>query len=158
MQLAERDGLIGPVLIEGLVTIFVPRFLWPEKPTYAPGAWFTWYLGWASSPETATTSTATMLPTELYWMFGLAGVMIGMVVISIIYFHVWRFMIRESAKGIVPTVALFAMLGRTSGLEEVHTIYAISGPIILVVYVIILDRLMRLMPWFGGQPNGKKAE
>ena len=55
MQLADRDGFIGPVLIEGLVTIFVPRFLWPDKPTYTPGAWFTWYLGYAASPETATT-------------------------------------------------------------------------------------------------------
>lgn len=45
MQLAERDGFIGAVLIEGLSSIFVPRFLWPEKPSYMPGAWFTWYLG-----------------------------------------------------------------------------------------------------------------
>jgi len=158
MQLADRDGLIGPVLIEGLVTIFIPRFLWPEKPNYAPGAWFTWYLGLASSPETATTSIATMLPTELYWMFGLSGVVVGMMVLGLLYFHVWRFMIRESAKGILPTVALFAMLGRTSGLEEIHTIYAVSGPIILVVYVIVLNRLQRLVPWFGGRLNNKRLD
>lgn len=158
MQIADRDGLIGPILIEGLVTIFIPRFLWPEKPTYAPGAWFTWYLGMASSPETATSATATLLPTELYWMFGLPGVLIGMVVLSNLYFLVWRFLIRESTKGIVPAVALFALLGRTSGLEEMHTIYAISAPIILVIYVVFFDRLQRLVPWFGGRLDNKKLE
>ena len=41
------------------------------------------------------------------------------------------------------------MLGR-SGMEEVHTIYAVSSPIILVVYVIGLDFLQRrLFPRFG---------
>jgi hypothetical protein len=158
MQLADQDGLIGPVLIEGLVTIFIPRFLWPEKPNYAPGAWFTWYLGMASSPETATSSTATLLPTELYWMFGLPGVLIGMTALAMLYFHVWRFMIKESGKGIVPAVAIFALLGRTSGLEEMHTIYAISSPIILVVYVVFFDRLLRLMPSFRNRLNRERLD
>ena len=153
MQLADRDGSIGPVLIEGLVTIFVPRFLWPDKPTYTPGAWFTWYLGYATSPETATTSTAMMLPTELYWMFGLAGVVLGMALLSVIYFNVWRFMLKKSKTSIIFSVAPFAMLGR-SGMEEVHTIYAVSSPIILAVYVLGLDFLQRrLFPRFGRRMN-----
>ena len=142
MQIAERDGLIGPVLIEGLATIFVPRFLWPDKPAYTPGAWFTWYLGQAASPEEATTSTAMMLPTEWYWMFGWAGVICGMAFLGWLYFHCWRFLfIRTSS--LFPLVALFALLARSGGLEGVHTIYAISSPVILVVYVVIFDQLQR---------------
>lgn len=153
MQLADRDGFIGPVLIEGLVTIFVPRFLWPDKPSYTPGAWFTWYLGYAASPEMATTATAMMLPTELYWMFGVAGVVLGMALLSIIYFNVWRFMLMKSKTSIIFSVAPFAMLGR-SGMEEVHTIYAVSSPVILAVYVLGMDFLQRrLFPRFGRQMN-----
>lgn len=146
MMLAEQDGLLGPVLLEGLATIFVPRFLWPDKPLYLPGAWFTWYLGYADSPETATTSTAMMLPTELYWMFGITGVVLGMTAIAALYFFVWKFLLRKSARGLVPLVALFALLARSGGgLEEIHTIYAISSPIILVAYVIFFDYGQRLL-------------
>ena len=145
MSLAERDGFIGPILIEGLVTIFVPRFLWPDKPTYAPGAWFTWYLGNAESPETATTSTAMMLPTELYWMFGVSGVVIGIGLMAVLYFNVWNFLVKKSRKSIIPLLALFVMLARSSGLEEIHTIYAISSPVILVFYVLIFSLIMKFV-------------
>lgn len=142
MQIVERDGSIGPVLIEGLATIFVPRFLWPDKPAYAPGAWFTWYLGKAASPEEATSSTAMMLPTEWYWMFGWAGVICGMAFLGWLYFHCWRFLFIRTFS-LFSLLALFALLARSGGLEGVHTIYAISSPVILVVYVVIFDRLQR---------------
>lgn len=153
MMLAEQDGLLGPVLLEGLATIFVPRFLWPDKPLYQPGAWFTWYLGYADSPETATSSTAMMLPTELYWMFGTAGVVLGMAVMAVLYFWTWRLLLRRSARGLVPLVALFALLARSGGgLEEIHTIYAISSPLILLVYVVLFDFAQRiLMPVLAGR-------
>ena len=153
MQLAERNGFVGPVLLEGLATIFVPRVLWPDKPRYTPGAWFTWYLGQASSPETATTSTAMMLPTELYWMFGVIGVVVGMAFLSVLYFVVWERLLRLSRTGLVPMFALFALLARSAGMEEIHTIYAISGPVILLVYVIVFDWLQkRLMPGLTVRP------
>jgi len=153
MSLAERDGFIGPILIEGLATIFVPRFLWPDKPTYAPGAWFTWYLGQADAPETATTSTAMMLPTELYWMFGVSGVIIGMGFMAVLYFHVWTFLIRRSRTSIIATLSLFVLLARSSGLEEVHTIYAISSPIILLVYLLFFDGLSRFVTSWQRRPH-----
>ena len=148
MQLADRDGLIGPVLIEGLATVFVPRVLWPDKPMYTPGAWFTWYLGQASSPETATTSTGMMLPTELYWMFGPLGVVLGMPFLALLYFVVWERLRRLSRTGLVPMLALFALLARSADMEEVHTIYAVSAPVILLVYVIVFDWLQKL--WMPG--------
>ncbi len=149
MQLAERDGHIGSVLLKGLATIFVPRFLWPDKPAYAPGAWFTWYLGNADSPETATTATAMMLGTELYWMFGIPGVIFGMALLAILYFKVARYLANASTKGLVPLVASFAFMARSGGMEEIHTIYAVSSPIIFAVYVMILDRSHRMLSRAG---------
>ena len=143
MQLADRDGLIGPVLIEGLVSIFVPRFLWPDKPKYMPGAWFTWYLGKAESPETATTSTAMMLPTELYWMFGEFGVIVGMVVIAFLYFYTYKYIFKISKTGVFPVLSLFYMLIQVTTFESSHTIYVLSSPAILIVYTLGLDKLQK---------------
>lgn len=145
MQVADRDGFIGPVLLEGLATVFIPRVLWPGKPIYIPGGYFTWYLGHAASPETATSGTAMMLPTELYWMFGLFGVVLGMAFLAVLNFVVWERLRRLSRTGLIPTLALFALLVRTAGMEEVHTIHAISGPIILLVYVIVFNWLQKLL-------------
>ena len=153
MSLAERDGFIGPVLIEGLATIFVPRFLWADKPTYAPGAWFTWYLGNAKSPESATTSTAMMMPTELYWMFGSAGVVIGMCLIAVLYYRVWNFLLKKSRNNIFATLALFALLARSSGLEEIHTIYAISSPVMITVYVLIFSMIAKFVTMWHRTQN-----
>jgi hypothetical protein len=148
MQIVEQDGLIGPVLIEGLTTIFVPRFLWPDKPIYMP----------ATSPETATTSTAMMLPTELYWMFGILGVLFGMSLLAVLYSYIWRFLIRLVDRGPVHSVALFALLMSSGVLESTHTIYAISGPIILLVYVVIFDYLQRhFFPWLSPMEVKKRA-
>lgn len=135
MQIAAHDGYVGPVLIQGLATIWIPRFLWPDKPSYAPGAWFTWYLGFADSPESATTSTAMRLPTELYWSFGPFGVLIGMVVVAVVYFYSWLHLLKGAKASTIPMVALFALLVQATMLEGLFAIYAVSGPLILLVYV-----------------------
>lgn len=144
MQLAEQDPLIGTVLIEGLVTIFIPRFLWPDKPVYTPGAWFTWYLGYADSPETATTSTAMMLSTELYWTFGIFGVIVGMALLAVLYFYTWRYLVQRSTRGLASLMACFYLLAGLYNFESGSVIGTISSPIILLVYVILFDYFQKI--------------
>lgn len=144
MQIAHDDGHLGPTLLKGLTTIFVPRFLWPDKPSYAPGAWFTWYLGEADSPATATTATAMTTPAELYWEFGPLGVLIGMALITAINFLVWTRLLKWARSNVVPLVALFAILIAGSQLEGTFVVYALSAPIILLVYVAALRFVHRL--------------
>ena len=144
MEVAQRDGFLGPVLLRNLTVVFIPRFLWPEKPSYAPGAWFTWYLGYASSPETATSSTAIMLFTELYWMFGAAGMVACTILITFLLFYVYRHLFRKSGTGPAYLGGLYCMLMMTPMFEEESTIYVLSSPIILLVYVAILDRLQKV--------------
>jgi hypothetical protein len=159
MQIVEADGFLGPVLLEGLTTIFIPRSLWPGKPEYKPGAWFTWYLGHAPSPDEATTATAMLLPTELYWMFGAAGVVGGMAVLAVLYWACWRMLWYRAASGVIPAVALFAILARSSGLEGIHTIYALSSPVILVVYAIVFDKVQKVLwpTWTGAAGTQRGA-
>ena len=86
-----------------------------------------------------------MLPTELYWMFGLFGVVLGMAFLAVLNFVVWERLRRLSRTGIIPMLALFGLLAHTAGMEEVHTIHAISGPIILLGYVIVFNWLQKLL-------------
>jgi hypothetical protein len=70
--------------------MFVPRILWPEKPVVTRGNWFTYYLGFSDSPAWATSSTGQTAQGELYWNFGLAGVIIGMFFIGSFLGALWR--------------------------------------------------------------------
>jgi hypothetical protein len=69
---------------------FIPRVLWPNKPSVSRGTWFTAYLGAAAREEEATTSTGISATGELYWNFGVPGVVVGMCGIGLLYGILWR--------------------------------------------------------------------
>ncbi len=92
----------------------------------------------------ATSSTAMMLPTELYWMFGWLGVLFGMTMLGILYAWCWKFLLTNSAWGALPSAALFAFVVRAVNLEESHALYANAEPITLVVYVYGLHWVQRM--------------
>ena len=137
MSIAERDGHLGPEPLKLLPAMFIPRVLWPGKPVFAPGAWFTWYLGKAKSPESAATATATMLGTEIYWMFGSLGLSL-MLAIGMLYRFVWSRMQTMAGKGVVGVAAMYSLFGDAIRFEETHTIYAIGGPLVFLLYAIAL--------------------
>ncbi len=64
---------------------FIPRVLWPDKPTTSRGGWFTRYIGVDYATAIAMTSFG-----ELYWNFGFIGVAIGMFIIGSLYAGLWR--------------------------------------------------------------------
>jgi hypothetical protein len=70
--------------------MFIPRILWPDKPVVSRAGWFTYYLGLSESPASATTGTGQSAQGELYWNFGLAGVVIGMFFIGSLLGGLWR--------------------------------------------------------------------
>jgi hypothetical protein len=69
---------------------FIPRILWPEKPNVSRGAWFTAYLGFSPREEESTTSTGITAVGELYWNFGVPGVLIGMFFIGALFGVLWK--------------------------------------------------------------------
>jgi hypothetical protein len=69
---------------------FIPRVLWPDKPTVTRGAWFSTYLGLSENEAEATTSVGMTATGELYWNFGTAGVAIGMLIIGCLVGLLWR--------------------------------------------------------------------
>lgn len=86
----EKYGLRYGEELDYLAYAFIPRLVWPEKPTVTRGAWFTMYLGGASSEAEATTATALTAAGELYWNFGTWGVIAGMILVGALVGVMWR--------------------------------------------------------------------
>jgi hypothetical protein len=86
----RKDGYQWGDTMSYAMYAFIPRLLWPNKPSVSRGAWFTAYLGAAPREEEATTSTGISATGELYWNFGLPGVTIGMFGIGLLYGLLWR--------------------------------------------------------------------
>jgi hypothetical protein len=73
-----------------LMYSLIPRLFWPEKPNVTQSTWFTYYLGFAPSPEKATTAIGMTATGELYWNFGIAGVILGMFIVGLGFSGLWR--------------------------------------------------------------------
>jgi hypothetical protein len=78
-RVVKDDGFLGGATLEYLGFAFVPRFLWPEKPVIAKGAWFALRIGQANvlSDGQITNSVNMTIPGELYLNFGWLGVVVG---------------------------------------------------------------------------------
>lgn len=138
MHIVHRDGFIGTTTINTLPGIFIPRVLWPDKPSFSPGAWFTWYLGKASSPQTATSATAMMLSAELYWMGGIFSLILLALGLGLLYAGVWRGLTRLAGFSLLGFAAMYALFGLAVRFQESSALYAFSQPITYLIYAAVL--------------------
>ena len=78
-RVVEEDGFLGGQTLEYLGFAFIPRFLWPEKPAIAKGAWWAMRIGQANvhADGSITNSVNMTIPGELYLNFGWFGVVLG---------------------------------------------------------------------------------
>lgn len=86
----ERTGLRYGDTMDYLLYAFIPRFLWEGKPSVTRGGWFTLYLGQARKESDVSTSTGQTAVGELYWNFGLPGVIVGMGALGFLMGGLWR--------------------------------------------------------------------
>ena len=89
--LVERDGFRNGETLDYLGFAFIPRFLWPEKPLIAKGAWFALEIGQAHMrPDGSITNAVAMtIPGELYLNFGWPGVLLGCLLYGAILAVFW---------------------------------------------------------------------
>jgi hypothetical protein len=112
-RLAEDDGLLGGATLEYLGFAFVPRFLWPEKPVIAKGAWFALRIGQAnvSSDGQITNSVNMTVPGELYLNFGWLGVVVGCALFGALVAILWdRAHFWEGARNVTGSAFGFYLL------------------------------------------------
>jgi oligosaccharide repeat unit polymerase len=71
---------------------WVPRKVWPGKPIISVGKIF--YKKFYPAIYHEGTSVAVTLPGEFYWAFGLAGVVMGMLIIGILWRFLFEYLVR----------------------------------------------------------------
>ena len=86
----DRNGYQRGETMRYATYAFIPRFLWPDKPVLSRGAWFYAYVGGSPRESEATSSLGITAVGELYWNFGLGGVLAGMFTIGCGYGLLWR--------------------------------------------------------------------
>jgi len=101
---------------------FIPRILWPDKPAVTRGAWFTVYTGFAETEAEATTSTGITATGELYWNFGLPGVLAGMFVIGWLLALLWRLAGTDPRGDIVRTLLYVSLMLQMNNMSEFVTV------------------------------------
>jgi hypothetical protein len=86
----RESGLLLGETMQYASYAFIPRLIWPDKPSVTRGAWFSTRLGLFDSEADATTSIGMTAVGELYWNFGTLGVLVGMLVIGCLQGVLWR--------------------------------------------------------------------
>ncbi len=86
----DRNGLMLGETMKYASYAFIPRLLWPNKPTVTRGGWFSTYLGLYEIEAEATTAIGMTAVGELYWNFGIIAVLIGMAVIGCAVGFLWN--------------------------------------------------------------------
>lgn len=135
---------------------FVPRLVWPEKPTVTRGLWFSTYVGLSQTEGEATTSVGMTATGELYWNFGIVGVVVGMFVIGGLFGYLWR-MAGVDPRGQPIHMLLYVVIMLTMpDMPEAGTILVSIGLALVVfkaafgVFELITQRRMRFhsaRPW-----------
>jgi len=90
-RLVQQGGYLRGQTLSYLGFAFVPRFLWPDKPTVAKGQWFAFRIGQASEkPDGSYTNAVNMtVPGELYLNFGWFGVILGCFALGALLAVLW---------------------------------------------------------------------
>jgi len=81
----EGEGYQMGATMQYATYAFIPRVLWPGKPNVSQGDWFNRYVG--AAPGTSLGITAV---GELYWNFGVPGVVVGMFLLGCGFGILWR--------------------------------------------------------------------
>jgi len=141
-----KTGFMWGDGMDYLVYAFIPRVIWPEKPTITRGAWFTVFLGQARTEEKATTSLGQTASGELYWNFGWGGVFLGMALLGAICGRLWKLATPYAENdalrlllyfGVTFTVTHMAEAGSTF-IALVYRAAALGLPIILLDHARVL--------------------
>lgn len=139
----DRTGFMYGEGMSYLIYALVPRVIWPEKPIMTRGAWFTEYLGQATSEESATTSLGQTAPGELYWNFGWSGVVIGMILIGAMMGKLWAFATPHAERNSLRLLLYFGLTFQITNMAEAGSaiLSLVFRAIIIGAVIWVVDRV-----------------
>ena len=154
VSIADAVGY-EPLEVFGAIPVsFVPRFLWPDKPVFMPGAIHTSRIEGAriSGAEIVdavrvgdiNTSTAAGFFSELYLGGWYIGWFIGSVLCGLLLGGIQKLLIN---RGSVFSILGFSFFCTYWALrfDEKHVIYAYTSVIFVVIFLLIIDRIFEFL-------------
>ncbi len=143
---ADHTGLVGGFFIRYLLIGFIPRLLWPGKPSWDPSGWFTDFLaGGTGAYVPGASSTALHIAPELYWMYGWLGTLFGMFLLGLFYRKVSDWLLASGTKSSVFWAAWYVFLQFVTFIEEVRFNTAILTPFILLATTVAVSMLVGML-------------
>jgi hypothetical protein len=90
-RLVQDEGYLHGQTLDYLSYAFIPRFLWPDKPSIQKGAWFALQIGLANidSRGVIHNSINMTIPGELYLNYGWNGVWVGLSLLGVFIAVLW---------------------------------------------------------------------
>jgi hypothetical protein len=91
-RLVQDAGYLHGKTLDYLSYALIPRFLWPDKPSIAKGAWFAFQIGLANiGPSGQIMNSINMtIPGELYLNYGWSGTIVGLIFLGALIAALWR--------------------------------------------------------------------
>jgi hypothetical protein len=146
VALAESGGFIPREIFGGIITSFVPRIFWDEKPILRPGADHTSRIsGYVQTRDEVTTGTSAGFFTELYLGGGIVGVflfsvlngfVIGRIQLSILF--------RQS--GSASAIFSFMMFYYAIRYDEQSISYVLTGLALSYIMLLVIFKILSLLP------------
>jgi hypothetical protein len=92
VRIADEEGYYYGKTLEYLSYAFIPRLIWPEKPSINPGQWFAEKIGRGTRlTETRFSNAINMsVAGELYLNFGWIGAVSGLILMGFLYAIFWE--------------------------------------------------------------------
>ena len=140
------DYRYGETLLLGPIGLFIPRFLWPDKPNISIGREFGATFRLKNAMDSETEISPSMVG-ELYWNFSIPGVVVGMWLLGTGYR--WFYQRYGAGAGFDPTrKAVYAALLPTALLFEGNVAVIIGGVIKALVILVLFLLVSRRLGWF----------
>lgn len=150
VQEVNRRGFMDGETLDYLVYGFVPRVIWPNKPSVTRGHWFNEYL---RQERDLHTSIGQMATGELYWNFGTAGVCLGMSLLGLLLGAMWRF------SGSAPDREPLALLCHITVMFLMNNMAEFGTTLMAgVYYLLFFGTLFWLTRTFGANVPGRRVE
>jgi hypothetical protein len=153
--IASNVGFLPEDILAGLESIYIPRFLWPDKPDYTPGLQHTFRV--YGYKKDLYSSTASGFVAELYLAGGLLTALLGSLAFGFGIALLQRLVSRMSTP-LAVQVHNFSLFILAIRLDEDHVVYAFSGPISFVVFLILYSKLWSFVEQIGVASRAKRQQ
>ena len=157
VRLTDENGFYGGATLDYLSYVFVPRFLWPDKPVIAKGQWFAAEIGqgrWLDSGLFSNSINMT-IPGELYLNFGWIGMIFGCFVVGSIVGLIHRAVADGGSCDLVggAILAYVLWLATTLG-SDLQIVVTLLG---LYVVFVVASFALHVLKEFGSSPRAPEA-